>query len=154
VERLRRPSAATALAAFATAIALASAWHSGERMWRHLGEQRRVYSDYTDVQRRHAAIDTMGLPSDIFDFYKQYVAKGDRVYFQIRESGFSQYFTLQEAVRAAGRWYLLPALEATDLDDATVVVTFFDDPKLLRARYVTQQQAGVQPIFVSRIKAP
>jgi hypothetical protein len=154
VERLRRPSAATVLAAVATVIALASVWHSGEGMWRHLDEQRRVYGNYTDVERRHAAIDEIGLPSDIFDFYKQFVGKGDRVYFQIRESGFSQFFTLQEAVRAAGRWYLLPALEATDLDDATVVVTFFDDPKLLRVRYVTQQQAGLQPIFVSRIKAP
>ena len=64
MERLARPSAATALAALATAIALASAWHSGERMWRHLDEQRRVYGNYTDAQRRHAAIDTMGLPSE------------------------------------------------------------------------------------------
>jgi hypothetical protein len=49
---------------------------------------------------------------------------------------------------------LLPALQAVKLEDATVVVTFFEDPKLLRVRFLTQQQAGLQPIFVSRIKAP
>ena len=48
---------------------------------------------------------------------------------------------------------MLPAIEATRLDGATVVVTFFDDPKQLHVRYITQQQAGLQPIFVSRIRA-
>ena len=137
-----------------TAIALASAWHSGERVWRHLEDQRRVYGSYNEVQRRHALITAMSLPGDVFDFYRQFVGRGDRVYYQVRESGLGRFLDLPTAVRYAGRYYLLPALEATTLDDATVVVTFFEDPKLLRVPYVTQQQAGLQPIFVSRIRAP
>jgi hypothetical protein len=137
-----------------TAIALASAWHSGERMWRHLQEQRRVYGAYTDVERRHALITSMGLPADIFDFYRQYVGRGDRIYYQVQESGLGRFIDQPTAVRYAGRYYLLPALEATKLEDATVVVTFFEDPKLLRVPFVTQQQAGLQPIFVSRIRPP
>jgi hypothetical protein len=138
----------------ATVIALASAWHTAERMWRHLDEQRRVYANYTDTQRRHAPLDAMGVPSDIFDFYRQYLVRGDRVYFQVRESGYSAFYDLPTAIRFAGHYYLLPAIQAKDLADATVVVTFFDDPGRLPVRYVTQQQAGIQPIFVSRIRAP
>jgi hypothetical protein len=154
VQRISRPSAATALAALATVIALASVWHTGERMWRHLDEQRRVYGNYTETQRRHAPLDTMGVPSDIFDFYRQYVGRGDRIHFQVRESGFSSFYDLPTAIRFAGHYYLLPAIQAKDLRDATVVVTFFDDPRRLPVRYATQQQAGIQPIFVSRIRAP
>jgi len=154
VQRFRRPTAAVALAAVVTAIALVSAWHSGARVWRHLDGQRRVYGSYSDVQRRHALITTMSLPGDVFDFYRQFVGRGDRVYYQVRESGLGRFLDLQTAVRYAGRYYLLPALEATRLEDATVVVTFFEDPKLLRVPFVTQQQAGLQPIFVSRIRAP
>ena len=123
-------------------------------MWRLLGREQRTYAVYTDVQRRHAPIDAMGLSSDIFDFYRQYVVKGDRVYFQVRESGFSSFLDYQTAFAYAGRYYLLPALQTTDLKDATVVVTYFEDPKQLHVRYVTQQRAGLQPIFVSRIRAP
>jgi hypothetical protein len=154
VQRLRRPSPATALAVLATIVALASALHSGRHVWHHLVDQHRVYGAYTDTQREHAPIDGLGMPSDIFDFYRQYVVPGDRVYFQVRESGFSQFLDYQTAFSYVGRYYFLPALQATDLKDATVVVTYFDDPKRLRVRYLTQQQAGLQPIYVSRIKAP
>ena len=149
-----RPSPATALATLATAIALASAWHSGGYMWRSLDQSHRTYRTYTDVQRRHAAIDAFDLPGDVFDFYADYVGRGDRVYLQTRESGLSSFIDLPTAVRYAARFYLLPAVQTNDLADATVVVTFFDDPSLLHVRYVTQRQAGLQPIFVSRIKAP
>lgn len=149
-----RPSLATALVALATAIALASAWHSGGERWRKLREGHRAYSSYTEIDRRHAPIDAMGLPSDIFDFYAEHVERGDRVYVQVREGGFSAFMDLPTAVRYAARFYLLPALQTNDLEDATVVVTFFDDPSRLNIRYVTQAQAGAQPIFVSRIRAP
>ena len=154
MERFRRPTRAAVLAAVATVLALASAVHTGPNVWRHLAREQRQYSAYTDTQRRRAPIDALGLPSDVFDFYRQYVGRGDRVYYQVRESGFSSFYDLPTAVKFAGRYYLLPALEAKSLDDATVVVTFFDDPNKLGVRYITQQQAGLQPIFVSRIRSP
>jgi hypothetical protein len=123
-------------------------------MWRSLENQRRVYGNYTEQQRQRAAIEGLGLPGDVFDYYRQYVHRGDRIYFHIRESGLSSFIDLPTAVRYAGRYYLLPALQATKLEDATVVVTFFEDPKLLPVRYITEQQAGAQPIFVSRIRLP
>ena len=154
MERLRRPSPATALAALATVVALASAWHSGGHIWRHLEKQERMYGAYSETQRAHAPIDALGLPSDIFDFYRQYLDRGDRVYFQVRPSGFSSFLDYQTAFDYAGRFYFLPALQTTDPKDATVVVTYFEDPSRLHLRYVTQQRAGLQPVFVSRIRAP
>lgn len=152
--RRRRPSPATALAALATAIALASACHSGGHMWRSLDGSHSLCAAYTDAQPRHAALDAVGLPGDVFDYYADRVGRGDRIYFQSREGGLGAFVDLPTAVRYAGRFYLLPAVQAHDLADANVVVSFFDDPNLLPARYVTQQQAGLQPIFVSRISAP
>jgi hypothetical protein len=123
-------------------------------MWRSLTDAREHYAAFTDTQRERAPVDGMGLPGDIFDWYRQYVVRGDRVYFHIRESGLSSFVDLPTAVRYAGRYYLLPALQATKLEDATVVVTFFEDPKLLRVPFITEQQAGLQPVFVSRIRPP
>jgi hypothetical protein len=154
VQRFRRPKPATALAALATVIALASAWHSGPGRWRQLDRQERQYGAYTDTQRRRAPLEALGLPADIFDFYRQYLVKGDRVYFQVRPSGFSSLLDYQTAFAYGGRYYFLPALQATDLKDATVVVSYFEDPSRLHVHYLTQQRAGLQPIFVSRIRAP
>ena len=53
-----------------------------------------------------------------------------------------------------GRFYLLPAVQTTDLTDATVVVSYFEDPALLHMKFITQVQAGLQPLWVSRIRAP
>jgi hypothetical protein len=149
-----RPSLATAVAAVAVAVALASAWHSGGHMRRSLDSAHHLYAGYSDEQRRHAAIDQMSLPGEVFDFYKDRLIRGDRIYFQVKQSGLGQFLDLPTAVRYAGRFYLLPAVEARDLAHATVVVTFYDDPSLLHVRYLTQVQAGQQPIYVSRISLP
>src|SRR3954468_12807077 len=84
-----RPSLAGGLAALATAVALASAWHSGGHVWRSLQRQEGTDHAYSETQRRRAPLESLGLPGDIFDFYRQYVVKGDRVYLQVRPSGFS-----------------------------------------------------------------
>ena len=49
---------------------------------------------------------------------------------------------------------LLPAVEVADPSQATVVISYWTDPNTLGIHYVTQREAGLQPIFVSRISAP
>jgi len=149
-----RPSLAALLAAVATVVALASAWHSGARIWRSLGSSHRIYAGYSDEERRRAPLQAMGLPGDVFDFYASFLVHGDRVYYQVKESGLGQFLDLPTAVRYAGNFYFLPAVHAHDLDDATVVVTHYGDPKLLHRRFVPQKEAGLQPFYVSRISAP
>jgi hypothetical protein len=147
-------SRASILAALATLVALASVWHSGRHMWESLERSYDTYSAFSDVQRRHAAIEALGLNPEVFDFYARYVVPGDRIYYQVQESGLGRFVDLPTAVRYVGHFYLLPAVEARDLDDATVVVTLFEDPAKLGRRFVTQQRAGLQPFLVSRISAP
>jgi hypothetical protein len=142
------------LVAAATALALLSAWHSGGHVWRRLDSQRATYAPLTDTQRRRAPLDLLQVPGAIFDFYASYVVRGDRVYYQVLPSGLSKDLDLPAAVAAAGRFYLLPATQTTNLADATVVVSYFEDPSLLRVRFITQQRAGDQPLYVSRIKVP
>ena len=148
----RLPSAA--VVAVATVVALASAWHSGGHMWRLLGAQGRAYASYSDTERRHAALTQIEMPADIFDWYAQYVVRGDRAYYQVLPSGFSHDFDLPAIFGYAARYYLLPAVETTDLAQATIVISYHEDPGLLHVRFITQQRAGLQPIFVSRIGSP
>ena len=115
----------------------------------------RTYAAYTDAQRRHAPIDGLGCPATSSTSTASTSCRGDRVYFQVLRE------RLQPVPRPADRPFrsraastCCPAVQATDLKDATVVVSYFEDPKLLHVRFITQQRAGLQPIFVSRIRAP
>jgi hypothetical protein len=139
------------MAAALTVLALASAWHSGRHVWRLLASEYRTYSAYTPTQRRHAALDAIPVDSD---YYATYVHRGDRIYFQVPPGGLGEFFDLPSAVAAAGRLYLLPAVQADSLEDATVVVSYDADPALLHLSYVTQERAGLQLVFVSRIAGP
>jgi hypothetical protein len=137
-----------------TALALYSAWHSGGHVWHRLAHDRQEYAAYSESQRAHAAIDKVGLESGVFDFYKEHLVRGDRIYFQVAPGGFGEFYDLPGIVAALGRYYLLPAVQVPDLKDATVVVSLNADPGTLGVRFVTQSRAGQQLIFVSRLKRP
>jgi hypothetical protein len=123
-------------------------------MWRILDSERHTYAAYSDVDRRRAPVVHLELPADTFDWYASLVGHGDRAYYQVLQSGFSHDFDLPTVFGYAARFYVLPAVEATDPSRATVVLSYHADPSLLPVHYVTQQRAGLQPIFVSRIRAP
>ena len=112
------------------------------------------YGALTPDNRRHAPVSAAGLDGGIFDFFAQYLSKGDRVYFQVMPSGFSSDYDLPTIVQALGRFYFLPAVQTADLNDATVVVSYFEDPALLHRKFITQVRAGLQPLWVSRIRPP
>jgi hypothetical protein len=134
-------------------LALYSAWHSGGHMWRRLDMDYRIYSGYTEDQKRHAPLAVLELDGTIFDWYAKYVGRGDRVYYQVLPSGLGT-MDLPTAVKFAGSFYLLPAAQVTDPKQATVVVSFMADPVFLHLHFITQQRAGQQPIFVSRVRGP
>jgi len=147
-------SASGALAAAATVIALLSAWHSGGHVWRLLDREHSSYAQLTSDQRRQEPVTQLEITGDIFDFYAAQIVKGDRVYFQVLPSGFSHDLDLPSAVASLGRFYLLPGVQTTNLADATVVVSYFEDPGLLHLHFIAQARAGVQLFFVSRIRTP
>jgi hypothetical protein len=123
-------------------------------MWHLLGSEHRLYASLTPKQREQEPLTAIPLPADVFDFYADRLVRGDRVYYQVQQSGFSHSFDLPSIVTAAGRFYLLPSVQVTDLKRATVVVSFKADPRTLGVRFVTQQEAGLQLFFVSRISSP
>jgi len=142
-----------AIVAAACVLALVSAWHSGRHMWHRLTDDYAMYSRYTPLERKHAPLTELELDGNIFDWYAKYVAPGDRVYYQVLPSGLGT-MDLPKAVRFGGSFYLLPAVQVTDPKQATVVVSFMADPKFLGLHFITQRRAGLQPIFVSRVRAP
>jgi hypothetical protein len=140
-----------ALVAVGAILALASAAHSAGHVWSKLDNQRAQYASLTELQRRHAFVEQLGIPGDPFDFYAAYVGRGDRVFYQVKASGLGHFLDLPQSVAAVGRYYLLPAVYEPDLRRATVVVTWEDDPARLHVPFVDQQRSGVQQLFVSRI---
>jgi hypothetical protein len=122
---------------------------------RHLlGRERASYAALTPDERRREPATAAGLDGGIFDFFDRYLTKGDRVYFQVMPSGFSSDYDLPTIVQALGRFYFLPAVQTADLKDATVVVSYFEDPALLHQKFATQVRAGLQPLWVSRVRSP
>jgi hypothetical protein len=144
-------ASSTWIVAVAVAVALYSAWHSGGHVWRRFSADYRTYAAYTGIQRQHAPLDKVGLPSDVFDFYAEHLQRGDRIYFQVQKVPFGNYLDLPGIIAAAGRFYLLPAVQVTSLRRATVVVSYNEDPKLLHVRFSEKAEYGARPIYVSRL---
>ena len=151
---MRPRLASGVLAAAACGLAAFSAWHSGRHVWHQLDSEAATFRTLTPLERREQPITDIDVPPSIFDFYATYVGRGDRVYYQVLPSGLASDLTLPEAITAVGRFYLLPAVQTTSLRDATVVVSYFEDPALLHLRFVTQVEAGLQPLYVSRLRSP
>jgi len=137
-----------------TVLALVSAWHTGPHRWHRLDQDYTKYHSYTDLERRQAFFSVLEEDPGVFAFFKQYVGRGDRIYYQVQPSGFSSFLDVPTAVETAGRYYLLPAVQVTDLREATVVVSWLADPGLLHVRFSTQERLGLQLMFVSRIRGP
>ena len=125
----------------------------GQPVWRAASADYRTYAGYTGLQRRHAPIAGIPLPTDVFDFYAAHVRRGDRIYFQVVREPFGNYLDLPGIVAATGRFYLLPAVQVTDPRKATVVLSWRADPRRLHLRYATQARLGAKPFFASRVAA-
>jgi hypothetical protein len=149
-----RALAAEVLAAIATVLALYSAWHSIGHERRIIAADRAGDTALTATARRQAPVNSFKMSGDVFDFFAHYLAKGDRVYFQVMPSGYTSELDLPGAVEALGRFYFLPAVQTDNLSDATVVVSYYADPSLLHTKYITQVRACLQTLFVSRIRPP
>ena len=138
-------------AAAAIVLAGASALLHGPDVWAKLGRERARDAALTPQEREHAVLDALPLPAFPFDFYRAHLRPGDRVYFQVLESGFGPFADLPTVVATVGRYYLLPAVGVARLEDADVVVSWEADPGLLGVEFEEQHRDGLQLFFVSRI---
>ena len=141
-----------ALCGLATAGLLAwSVVRDVPHSWSLMRTERAEYAGYTSTQRAQAFGAALPLPMNLFDFYRQYLRPDDRYFIQIQNGAFGRFIDKETAVRSVARLYLLPAVEAPDLQHANVVLSWDSDPGLLHLRYSQQQRLGLQLIFVSRI---
>jgi hypothetical protein len=92
------------------------------------------------------------VPMKMFDFYRRNMRRDERFYVQAPAEAFGEFADKQTIVRNVARYYLLPAIEVARPEDATVVVSYDSDPGLLPLTYSEQIRAGLQLIFVSRVR--
>jgi hypothetical protein len=119
--------------------------------WRLMRTQYAVYHGESRAQRDQAFIAAIPLRTDIFDFWRAWLRPEDRYWIQIPNEAFSATADKKFVVRSVSHLYLLPAVEATSLRDATVVLSWDADPGTLGLHFSEQERAGLQLIFVSRI---
>jgi hypothetical protein len=146
----------TRLLAFAGAIVTAGllAWSVAKDVphtWSVMRSEHARFAGYTRLQRDQAYGAALPLPMDIFEWYRQYLRPSDRYFIQIQNGAFGRFIDKETAVRTVAHLYLLPAVEASDLQHANVVLSFDSDPAQLHLHYSEQERSGVQLIFVSRI---
>lgn len=135
-----------------TAILLAwSLWIDVPHSWNLMRIEHRQFAGYTRLQRDEAFGALLPVPMDIFQWYRYYLRPGDRYFIQIHNGAFGEFIDKETAVRTVARLYLLPAIEASDLKHANVVLSFDSDPGELHLHFSEQERSGVQLIFVSRI---
>jgi len=150
--RLSSSYAPWVAAGVATTLALFSAWEATGPTWRRLNVDYRTYSAYSENQRLQAPSEAAGFRGDLFSFFSSYVREGDRVYYQVPRSTYGTH-DLHDTVAALGRFYLAPAVEVTDVEDATVVISYDADPRSLDRRFLFRRQNG-QRIFITRVAFP
>lgn len=146
-----RHLAACVVAGLVVGALVWSAWIGVPHSWRLVRSQHTVYSGLTRTERDQAFIDAIPLRVDIFDFWRAWLRPGDRYWIQIPNEAFSANADKKLVVRSVAHLYLLPAIEATSLRNANVVLSWDADPGLLHLHYSEQYRAGLQLIFVSRI---
>jgi hypothetical protein len=119
--------------------------------WSVMRSEHERFAGYSQLQRDEAFGTQLPLPMDIFEWYRQYLRPGDRYFIQVQNGGFGRFIDKETAVRTVAHLYLLPAIEASDLQHANVVLSFDSDPANLHLRYSTQARLNMELNFVSRI---
>jgi hypothetical protein len=156
VSRSLRPASPRETAAFAAALAVVaalaySAWRDVPHSFDVMRSQHAIYKGYTQAQRERAFGTRIPMPMEIFDFWRDGLRPGDRYWIQMPPMPFATDADKRYIARNIAHVYLLPAIEATRLADATIVLTWDADPAALRLHYGEQREAGLQLIFTSRI---
>jgi hypothetical protein len=144
----QRPSAAAAAVALVALLALASVIYSGGDVWTSLQHRYHASAKLTATERRRLPLARIGARAGVFDFYDYYTGRGDRVFVDVAPG------TGPAAFATAARFYLLPATVTSNLADATVAISYGDNPHRLKIPFVTQVRLGRKPVYVSRISSP
>ena len=128
-----------------------SVWTGAPHAWRTLRSEHARFASSTPTQRSEACGALVPIRMDILEFWRAWLRPGDRYWIQIKDEAFSASADKKLVVRTVAHLFLLPAVEARSLRDATVGLSWDSDPGLLHLHFSEQERAGLQLIFVSRI---
>jgi hypothetical protein len=113
--------------------------------------ERVRFQGYTRLQRDQAFGAMVPLDMSYFEWYRQYLRADDRYFVNIHNGAFGEFLDKETAVRWVAHMYLLPAVEARDLQHATVVLSWDALPTDLPVHYSSSVELGLQYFFVSRV---
>jgi hypothetical protein len=116
-----------------------------------LASTRAQGAGLTAEERVHSPGDTLPLAMDRFDFWRQHLSKDDRYWLDVHQTGFGQFLDLPSAVAALSRFYLLPAVQSPSLAEATVVLSWDEDPARLGLRYWRVDREGSQLVYAAHV---
>jgi hypothetical protein len=139
------------VAAGVSCVALVSVWHSAAPTWHRLVRDHDTYAAYSRRDREQAPAVRAGISGDLFDLFASNLRRGDRVYFQVPHKPYGT-LDLHDTIAALGRFFFLPAVEVANPGDATAVVSYDADPKLLHRAFITQVSSGDN--HLSRVSYP
>jgi hypothetical protein len=128
-----------------------SCWKDVPHSWRLMRTEHAAYAGYTRTQRDEAYGALIPIRMDILAFWRRQLRPDDRYWIQMPYEAFSATGDKKFVVRSVSHLYLLPATEASNVRDATVVLSWDADPGTLPLHYTQQERAGLQLVFVSRI---
>jgi hypothetical protein len=139
----------TAAALFAV-VALVSVLEFYVPTWNFMYSERITWDDVPALERARAPARELGLPPDLFEFYRDRLRRGDRYYFHVIQEPYGT-ADLPTTVKAYGRYFFLPAILVDDPQEATVVLGWRLNPNDLGLPYESFEQAGDQPHYVARV---
>ena len=145
-------TARLATAGLLAAVALASTLKTYPESWRFLHRERAQFSGYTAQDRLEAAAYANAIPVDAFNFFRAHLGRRER-YFLAVPPGASTTGGVSRpaALQAFARYYLLPALAVTTLDDADAIVSVGTDPATLGFPLGEVVRDGSNPFWFARL---
>ena len=136
----------------ASGLLIMSVWRELPHTLDRMHSQRAAFAPLSAKARAQAFGTSVPVPMEIFDFYAAHLRPGDRYWVQVDPGAFGQFADKAKVVRSVGRLELMPAVEVERPDDADVILSWEKDPGLLPYRYSEQYRAGLQLLFVSRVR--
>ena len=123
-----RRRAARALAAASILVAAASATLGISRVWPRLDTLQRTYAPLSKPDAESYPARDLGLDPAVFDFYKRHLEPGERFYVHAPQRG---PVTVWLKARSWAWYWLAPAIEVGELQQARAIVSYDADPARL-----------------------
>ena len=149
---MRRAQLQAGLAAAFFVVALVSAaWRFGPT-WRYLSKQHSQFSDFSALDRRQEPGYANALPVDAFEFFRAHLRRGERYYVGATPGPYIPGVDRPTALRTFARYYLLPAIQVEQPQEADELLTVGVTPQSLGVPVTDVVRQGQGPFWAARVR--